>query len=348
MTEFMPTSDLPYEYENEDDERSQQPQVSVSRKMRGEKGYSWLYLYPTRSWSSSLIVALIIVAVGGAFYLWYDHPGNDTSPSGTAGLVYALIGTGFFILAAILYSVRHHSRKRSAGQLHAALNWHVFLALTGLALLFMHSFGHFAAISGTYALYGLIVLAISGVIGRMLDRIMPRLIAKEVDKVLTAQGDDRVEVVSQKLQAIVIHNRQKFHGFKIHPAQSISVPATAQPSVVDGLPVVSSKQSLHVPWDLAYISLEPTQEELDRNAPHYRFVPDKKSTFNRPGTLMPGTDAHIAELQAIHHAMQREQLYRYIIRYWRIVHICLAFITIGLVIWHIIFACTVLFPQFMH
>jgi hypothetical protein len=339
----MPTSNLPYEYDND-----QYPQANVSRKMRGEKGYSWLYLNITGSWCLGLLVMLLVIAGGGAFYLWYDHAGNDTSPAGTAGLVYAFIGTGFFILAAILYSLRRRSRKRGVGQLHAALNWHVFLALTGLALLFMHSFGHFAAISGTYALYGLIVLAISGVIGRMLDRVMPRLIAREVDKVLTARGDDRVEVVSQKLQAIVVHNTQKIRGFKVHPEQSVSFSTTAQPPVGRGLPVVSSKQSLHVPWDLAYISLEPTQEELDRNAPRYRFVPDKKSTLNHPGTIMPGTDAHVAELHAIHHAMQREQMYRYIIRYWRIIHICLAFITIGLVIWHIIFACTLLFPRFLH
>ncbi|HLJ34290.1 MAG TPA: hypothetical protein VKU38_11585 [Ktedonobacteraceae bacterium] len=337
----MPVPDFSYD----DDDRSQR---HVSRKLRSEKGYSWLYWNLTRSWSAGLFVTLIVVAAGGAFYLWYDHPGNDTTPDGTAGLVYAFIGTGFFILAAILYSVRRRSHKRSTGQLNAALNWHVFLALTGLALLFMHAFGHFAAISGTYALFGLIVLSISGVIGRMLDRIMPRLIAKEVDKALTVQGDDRVVVVSQKLQAIVVHNTQKLRGFQISPTQSTPVSPIAQPPVGSGLPVVSSKQSLHVPWDLAYISLEPTQQELDRDAPRYRFIPDKKSALNQPGTLMPGTDKHVAELQAIHHAMQREQFYRYIIRYWRVLHIFLAFTTIGLVIWHIIFACTILFPRFMH
>lgn len=326
----------------------ERPQAHVSRKMRGEKGYSWFFLYPTRSGNAGLIVTLIVIALGGALYLWYNHPGNDTTPDGTVGLIYAFVGTGFFILAAILYSLRRRSHRHSTGQLHAALNWHVFLALIGLALLFMHSFGHFAAISGTYALYGLIVLAISGVIGRMLDRVMPWLIANEVDKALTAQGDDRVEVVSQKLQAIVVHNTQKLRGFQISPTQSISAPATAQPPSSGRLPVVASKQSLHVPWDLAYISLEPTQQELDRDAPRYRFIPDKKSTLNSPGALMPGTDEQVAELQAIHSAMQREQLYRYIIRYWRVLHICLALISVGLVIWHIIFACTILVPQFMH
>src|SRR5579863_4610615 len=336
----MPFPDFPY-----DDERSHMP---VSRQARGEKGYSWLYLSITRSWSMALLVSLCIVTAGGAFYLWYDHPGNNTTPDGTVGLVYAFIGTGFFILATVLYSLRRRSHKRITGQLHAALNWHVFLALTALALLFMHGFGHFLPISGTFALYGLIVLVISGVIGRILDRVMPRLIAREVDKALTAQGDDRVEVVSKQLQAIVVHNTQKLRGFHIPPIQSTPTSPTSQSPTASGLPVVSSKQSLHVPWDLAYISLEPTQQELDRDAPHYRFLPDKKSALNSPGTRMPGTDEHVAELQAIHRAMQRKQLYRYIIRYWRVLHICLAFISIGLVIWHIIFACTLLFPRFFH
>ncbi|HVB25234.1 MAG TPA: hypothetical protein VNG51_25075 [Ktedonobacteraceae bacterium] len=338
----MHVPDFPYADDNE------HPRTQSSPEMRGEKGYSWLYLYITRSWSIALLVTLLVIAIGGAFYLWYDHPGNVTTPDGTAGLVYAFIGTGFFILAAILYSLRRRSHKRNTGQLHSALNWHVFLALTAVALLYMHAFGHFAPISGTFALYGLIALSVCGVIGRMLDRVMPRMIAREVNKALTAQGNDRVEVVSQKLQAIVVHNTQKLRSFQISPTQSIPASTTTQPSTASGLPVVSSKQSLHVPWDLAYISLEPTQQELDRDAPRYRFIPDKKSTLNQSGTLMPGTDEHVAELQAIHSAMQREQLYRYIIRYWRVFHICLAFITVGLVIWHIIFASTLLIPRFMH
>ncbi len=314
-------------------------QTPASRTSRGEKGYSWFFLYLTRSWFAGFLVSLFVVASGLAFYLWYDHPGNDTTPDGTAGLVYAFIGTGFFILAALLYTLRRRSHKRNTGQLHSALNWHVFLALTGLALLIMHAFGHFAAISGTYALCGLIVLSISGIVGKMLDRVLPWLIANEVDKALTAQGNDRVEVVSQKLQAIVVHNTQKLHGFPVSSPQSPVV----QPSSA-----ISSKRSLHVPWDLAYISLEPTQQELDHDAPRYRFIPDKKSSLNQPGALLPGADEHVAELQAIHSAMRREQFYRYIIRYWRVLHVCLAFITIGLVIWHIIFACTILFPRFMH
>ena len=63
---------------------------------------------------------------------------------------------------------------------------------------------------------------------------------------------------------------------------------------------------------------------------------------------MPGAEEHLVELQEMQLAMQREQLYRYIIRYWRVLHILLAFITIGLVTWHIIFASTLLAPGFFH
>lgn len=318
------------------------------QSMRGEKSYDWLFFYPTRSWWIGLIVTLLIIVASGAFYFWYDHPGNNTTPDGTVGLIYALVGTVFFILAGVLYTLRRRSRKRGVGQLNAALNWHVFLALIGLALLFMHAFGHFALISGTFAIYGLTALAISGGIGKILDRVMPKLMAKEVDAALTAQGDDRIEDVSRKLRTIVAHNSQKMRAFKISSSQPTPHPVVAPQPVASGLPVVKNPQSLHIPWDLAYISLEPTQQELDRDAPRYRFIPDKKSAFNQPGTLMPGVDEHVAELRSIHHAMQREQVYRYIIRYWRLAHIGLALITTGLVIWHIIFAMTILYPLYFH
>src|SRR5204862_996962 len=123
---------------------------------------------------------------------------------------------------------------------------------------------------------------------------------------------------------------QEIRGFDVSTSHVPVMPGA------NGLPWVG--QSLGPSWDLAYISLEPTQQELDRNAPHYRFIPDKKSALNRPEALMPGAEEQLSKLREIHLAMQREQFYRYVIRYWRVLHVILAFITIGLVIWHIIFA----------
>ena len=107
-------------------------------------------------------------------------------------------------------------------------------------------------------------------------------------------------------------------------------------------------QPLQTPWDLAYISLEATPQELSREAGHFRFVPDKKSELIRPGALMPGAQEHISELKVVERAMQREQYYRYIIRYWRRFHILLALLTIALTIWHLVYAAQLLLPTFLH
>lgn len=323
----------------------------------GETGYPRLFFYLRRSWGIGLMVTLVVCGLSAAFYMWYSQSGFETTPDSWAGLSYALLGTVFLILAAVLYSIRRRLRKRVVGQLNAALSWHVFLAVMGLVVLFLHAFGHFALISGTFALYSMIVLIISGFVGRALDHILPRLIALQVDKVLTMQGDDGIASVSQKLQAIVAHNAQENRGIRVNPPDSAVEPQFIAPTQVSlpgrspapsGLPFTHSGHSLGASWDLAYITLEPTQQELDQDASHYRFIPDKKSALNRPGAFMPGAEEHLSELKDMQLAMRREQFYRYIIRYWRVLHIILAFITIGLVIWHIIFATTMLWPRFFH
>ncbi len=291
-----------------------------------------------------LAVVFVVCGLGGAFYIWYGQAGFDTSPDSWAGLSYAVIGTLCLLLAVTLYSLRRRLRKRVlVGQLNNSLKWHVLLAVMGLIVLTMHAFGHFAPISGTFALYSMIALVISGFVGRALDHYLPRLITREVDKVLTLQGGDRIDSVSQKLQAIVVHNAQENRGILVNPAQTRILPHTPAPN---GLPFATNGRSLGASWDLAYISLEPTQQELDHYAPQYRFIPDKKSALNRPGAFIPGAEKHLLELQEMQLAMRREQFYRYIIRYWRVLHILLAFTTIGLVTWHIIFAAMLLEPRF--
>src|SRR3989440_2494014 len=161
-----------------------------------------------------LLVIFLGIAVGVVFFVWYIQHSNDVSPDSIAGYTYAIIGTLFLLLAAVLYSLKRRShKKRTVGQLHRSLNWHICFGVLGLLFLFFHSFGNFNPRTGTYALYGMIALTISGLVGRFLDRLVPRLIAGEVHKALTARGDDRIETISQELQAIVIHNTQDLRGF---------------------------------------------------------------------------------------------------------------------------------------
>ncbi len=318
---------------------------------QGERGYPLLFFSGSRSWLLTLLFTLLILGLSIAFFVWYAHHSSDLSPDSIAGYGYAIAGTICLALAATLYSIRRRARKRAIGQLNAALNWHVFLGILGLALLFMHSFGNFNPRTGTYALYGMIALVISGFVGRALDRVMPRLIAREVRKALTEQGEDRIERISQQLQAIVVHNNEQVRTFSTGGSggnRDISLVPAPGPRANLPLPFEPSKQALHTPWDLAYISLEATPQELSVDAPQYRFIPDKKSNLTRPGALLPGAQEHISELERVRQAMQREQFYRYVIHYWRIFHVALALLTIGLTVWHLVYAAQLLLPTLLH
>jgi hypothetical protein len=111
-----------------------------------------------------------------------------------------------------------------------------------------------------------------------------------------------------------------------------------------------SKTSNEVPlmtsWDLAYISLEELPQEIAQNDTQYRFVPDRKSEFTKPEVLMPGVQEHLTELHSVQKALQREEYYRAMIRYWRFGHVALVFITVGLTLWHLEYAATLLLPMF--
>jgi hypothetical protein len=50
----------------------------------------------------------------------------------------------------------------------------------------------------------------------------------------------------------------------------------------------------------------------------------------------------MSALQGVQRAMQREQFYRHIIRYWRLFHISLALLTLGLLTWHLVYAAQLL------
>ncbi len=314
---------------------------------KGEAGYSWLHRASVTNSGLRVTLTILVIALAAGFYAWYSQTSPDAAPDSLVGLAYAILGTIFLLMAATLFSLRRRShRHRQIGGLRASLGWHMCFALIGLALLGMHSFGEFNPRTGTYALYGMVALVISGIIGRLLDRLMPRLIAGEADQALTAQGEDRIETISEKLQAMVVHNTRGLRGFSAEPAASATSRALAPISQAGKLN--GREQMLRMPWDLAYISLESTPQELSREAGSFRLVPDRKSELLRPGALMPGTQEHMGEIEEVRRAMQRELFYRYVIRYWRKFHVLLALTTIGLLIWHIVYALQLMLPVIFH
>lgn len=316
------------------------------KRLSDEKGYPWFFLDTDQQWLTTWFVTLILILVFILSLFIYAHFSKDLSPDSVAGYTYAIIGSGFTLLATFLYTRSRRQRQRRVGQLNKSLNWHICFGVLAIVILLLHSFGNFNPRSGTYALEGMIALVISGFIGRIIDRFVPRQITKEVKKALTEHGDDRIEDISRNVQQIVMHNTQNLHTFKPQGAPRSLAPQVAQ--VVTPDPVSLGGTTLPSSWDIAYISLEETPQEVKLNSQQYRFVPDKKSALATPGALLPGYNEQIEELQYVQRALQREQFYRALIRYWRIFHVLLVLLTLALTIWHLVYAGQLLIPTFFH
>lgn len=316
------------------------------RKMSDEKGYPWLFGDVGRPWIKTWLTTLLIIVIAIVSFIVYGHFSNDISPDSPAGYTYAIAGTFFMLLATFSYARTRRSRQRKIGQLNGALNWHICFGVIAIVLLCLHSFGNLNPRTGTYALYGLIALIISGFVGRLIDRVAPRQVTKEVRKALTEYGDDRMETISRNVQDIVAYNAQDLHPMTNY--MSTGIRSYAQTDLVTPNPMSMGGSELPGSWDIAYISLAETPQEVSRSNQQYRFVPDRKSNLARPGSLMPGYNDQMEELKNVQKALQHEQFYRALIRYWRIFHVLLVVATIGLTIWHLVYAGELLIPMLLH
>ena len=304
--------------------------MSVTGKSSSGEKYSWFFLDLSSAWAISFGFALAVIALSSVLYA---RPSNDPTPDSFLGYSYAIAGTIFMLIAAVGYTRRRRSRKRGVGQLNGSLRWHISFGMIAIVLLFLHSFGNFNPRSGTYALYGMIAVVITGIIGRVIDRVVPKLTAHEVKHALTERGEDRVELHTRTIESIVSYNKQELRSLKPQKNSRQSVASQA-------------KKNLMTTWDLAYISLEETPQEVRQNETHYRFVPDRQSELGKPEILMPGVGKHLKELRNVQSALRREEYYRAITRYWRVGHVALVFITLGLTLWHLEYAATLLIPMY--
>ena len=157
------------------------------------------------------------------------------------------------LLAAGVYSLHRRMRFRSMALLNASLHWHVCFAMMGLVLILLHTSDKVSAISGTAALYGLLALTMTGLLGRLLVRMLPRLIAGEVDKVLDTQGEDRLLMTSRQLQELLDHPSVNASGVWRHPVRILRLAAFHR---------------LTPSWDLAYRFVKPMPQERKRGSLH--------------------------------------------------------------------------------
>jgi len=293
--------------------------------------YPWLGLrYSRAQWTAALLA--LAAGIGLAYlYLQYQRA-NDVSPDSMYGYGFAIAGTTLLLLVGAGYALRKRLGRRWPGRLHTFLAWHMMGGLLGLALILMHAAGNFNPRSGTYALYGLIGIVISGVIGRMLDRFAPRLAANAALEAVSATGEERLDDLEEEMEAMADDERARREALR-------------QP-VVRG-----------VPWDLAYYDLDPEVEQIPTllsqgvrsdtgpildlrqlSGPLYaRRIRQLAPPDNRQATgdLM----RQAAGLQRV---LRREQFYLQLVRVWRRVHTLVSLVALGLLLWHLEFAVTLL------
>jgi lipoprotein signal peptidase len=289
---------------------------------------------------ASTIFTILMIIIAAGIYVWYSRVSNDPTPDSIAGYSFAIAGTFFLVLATVSYARYRNMQKHSVSQMNAKLNWHIAFGIVALFLLLLHCFGNLNPRSGTYALYAMIALVISGAIGKWMDRVLPKMITKEASKALTMQGEDRIESLSREVHSTLVYNSQRLSGFQVDNRGGAMQSAPASRATVS--PTLESS------WDLAYISTGELPQEVARDNVQYRFVPDRKSPLADPGALMPGVKDQMQEIKRVQHSMERERTYRYIIRYWRIFHVILAIVTVGLTLWHLEFAFSLLIPVWLH
>jgi len=297
-----------------------------------------------RAWRLSRaqwMAMLVGLAVGGGLAWLYRLylQSSDVAPDSATGYGFAIAGTLVLLLVGGSYAARKRFGRRRPGRLHALLAWHMVGGLIGLALILMHAAGNFNPRTGTYALYGLIGVVVSGVMGRALDRLCPHLAAHAALQALAAGGEERLDALEGA------HTGVRY-------------PAARQP-VPRGLP-----------WDLAYYDLDPEIAEiaallgqgsggeilaLDGSrrrsaAPRGPGTPGAPrpvvalpSRATSPETLCsPVASDVVRQATGWSAALGREQCCIDLVRVWRRLHTLISLVALGLVLWHLEYAATLL------
>src|SRR5690242_12090821 len=255
-------------------------------------------------WSRSQWVATLVgLALGGALayaYVTYLRAG-DVSPDSQYGYVFAILGTLLLILVGAGYVLRKRLWRGRFGLLHTALSWHVVGGILALALILAHSAANFHPRTGSYALYSLIALVISGIIGKQLDKIAPRLAARAALKTLTADGEERLDALVTTLTWKRQRRRERSRPISQQTRQAAS----------------------SVPWDLAYYDLSAPPEQIPT------LLHQQHSGHTR-ATSSAVEGALASEAGAIRQEMGMERLCLHLIRVWRYLHTALSVLTLAL------------------
>ena len=133
-----------------------------------------------RSWFG---VSVVILAVCGAWYVYYVRRGEGAlnGPRGGSwtGLAYGVIGSLFMLFAGLL-GARKRVRTWRIGRAEFWMRGHIWLGALSLPIIWFHGgFAHGGTLT-TVLMWLLYAIVISGVVGAILQHILPRQMTRLV------------------------------------------------------------------------------------------------------------------------------------------------------------------------
>lgn len=307
--------------------------ASGPRAMARMPRYSWLGWRSSQAMRVAVVCALLLGAGLVLAYLTYLRDSPDAAPDSPVGVGFAVAGTLLFVLVGAGYVARKRlPRLRRSRALQTALSWHIVGGVLALALILMHAAGNFHPRSGTYALYGLIAVVVSGLVGRAIDRFCPRIAAMASLRAVQTEGAMRARLHR--------HHREEQAALSASARHRIQRPPTRRRAATP-TPTVPEAQ-----WDLAYYdmprgarSLPPA---LSAMTPLPRMAGEGPGVGAAPRP-MPDVADRASQSADILAAMERMRFAVTLVRVWRHVHQLLCVVTVGLIIWHLVFAATLFF-----
>lgn len=110
---------------------------------------------------------LMFIAFGLSIWMAYKvASGNYYTPRSNFGFYLGVVGS-VMMLALLLYPLRKHVRfMQRWGALKHWFRWHMIMGIVGPTLILFHSTFHLRSLNATIALVSMLIVVISGVIGR--------------------------------------------------------------------------------------------------------------------------------------------------------------------------------------
>lgn len=119
-----------------------------------------------------LVAAVLVVLTFGALRVLAVTAAAG-EPGGGVGHALGVAGFVLMLVAQIAYTVRKRSTDRAWGPLQTWMRVHVFSGIVGPALVVMHAPPSWATLGG-WASFATLVVALSGLAGRLLFSALPR------------------------------------------------------------------------------------------------------------------------------------------------------------------------------